>query len=394
MLLFISPFIPPLRILQLLILNVALAEPYIAAAVMLGVTPVVCYKILGNNVIRFSSVEKKICFISMLWLGYAALTLLWVRDFPRFYSEYIQLILLLLLTIAFVHTNKTIDDLKTTNFFLIFCGCLVSLKCFFNSFDENYVQINYYAFISLVTCIAIPISFVNFKIKNSILFSTIYVCIGFLGIIANESRATTLLGFLLLFIRFFFLVDIKKYVKWIIGLFLIVTIPFVIIWFYNMSDDNILKSVTDVDRNYSNLERLALLNQSLDIYLSNLFGVGFGSTNSVFMSASSYSDSSYPHPHNSLAHIAVELGTFGIFIFIFLFYLSLSVIMKLRKNKELYLSLRPLYKVSVCLVVVMFIFSFLDDMFFNGMFNFYCMIFFGYLYSLNNILYTKNVNNK
>ena len=390
LLLFISPLLTPLRIIQLLILFVALAEPYTAAAVMIGVTPVVYYKIFAYKGLKVIGVSKNFFIFSVLWLGYAAFTLLWVGDLERFTTEYIQLLLMLLLTIALVISVKTLADVKNSNFFLIFCGCLVSFKSFFDSFNPDYIPINYYAFISLVTCIAIPVAFINLKNMRSIFLTLVFVVIGFLGIISNDSRGSTLLGILLIFIRFFFLLDINKHLKWVITVFVLVTTPLVLVWYYNMNDDNILKSVTDVERNYSNLQRLALLTQSIDTYLSNPLGVGFGMTNSVFMSANSYTELNYPHPHNSLAHIAVELGTVGILIFSYLFYLSYKVSIKLKKYKGKFLELNPLYNVSVCIVTVLFIFTFLDDIFFNGIFNFYCIIFLGYIYALNNCIPSLN----
>jgi O-antigen ligase len=385
LLLIISPLLSPLRIIQLLILFVAIAAPYTAAAVMIAVTPIIYFKILTNNGLKLTGLTRKIIYLSIVWLGYAAFTLLWLNDLPRFMTEYIQLILLLLLTLALVNSINTLDDVKSTNFFLIFSGCLVSVKSFYESLSSDYIEINYYAFISLVTCIAIPISYLNFRNTKSVLLAILFVSIGFLGIVANDSRASTLLGVLLLVVRFFYLLDIRKRIKWIIVSMVLLIAPIAIFWYYNMNDDNILKSVMDVERNYSNLERLALINQSIETYKSNLLGVGYGSTNAVFMSAASYTELNYPHPHNSLAHIAVEIGTVGILIFVYLFYLCIKVILSLNKIKDNLTELNSLYKVSICIVIVLFLFSFLDDMFFNGMFNFYCMMFFAYIYSLSKI---------
>ena len=386
LLLLISPFLTPLRILQLLILFVAIANPYIAASVMIGVTPIVYYKIFFLDGIKVSRITNMFIYISLVWLIYAAFTLIWLEDLARFITEYIQLLLMLLLTFAFISTVKSIRDIKSTNFFFIFSGCLLSIKSFIDSFNSDFIPINYFAFISLVTCIAIPISFINFKNRINIFLNILLIFIGFLGIISNDSRGTTLLGILLIIIRFFFLLDINKRIKLATVLIFIFTSPFVLFWYYNMNDDNILKSVTDVERNYSNLERLALLNQSIDTFISSPLGVGFGSTNSVFMSGTSYTDFNYPHPHNSLAHIAVELGTIGIIIFYYLFYLLFKVSMNLKNNKKMILDLNSFYKVSVCIGFVLFVFSFLDDIFFNGMFNFYCFMFLGYILSLNNCI--------
>ena len=390
LLLFISPFLTPLRILQFLIVSVAIADPYIAAFVMIVVTPIIYYKIFFFNGIKLNVITNFFLIISLVWIIYAAFTLLWLVDLSRFITEYIQLLVILLLTIALISNVKSISEVKSTNFSLIFCGCLVSITNFISSFNSDYIQNNYFAFISLVTCIAIPICFINFKNRINIFLNILFIIIGFLGIISNGSRASTLLGILLIVIRFFFLLEIKKRLKLVTIFIVLFTTPFVLVWYYNMNDDNILKSVTDVDRNYSNLERLSLFNQSIDTYLSYPLGVGFGSTNSVFMSGNSYTVFNYPHPHNSIAHIAVEIGTVGIFIFIYLFYLSFKVSIKLKKYKKIITELNSLYNVSICIGLALFIFSFFDDIFFNGMFNFYCFIFLGYVFALYNCIPVLN----
>ena len=61
---------------------------------------------------------------------------------------------------------------------------------------------------------------------------------------------------------------------------------------------------------YSNLERLALLLTSVQLFIENPSGYGLGSTSSLFAN-SFLTSGSYPHPHNALAMFIVELGVVG-----------------------------------------------------------------------------------
>jgi len=67
-------------------------------------------------------------------------------------------------------------------------------------------------------------------------------------------------------------------------------------------------------QNFSNLERLALLITSLDLFLDNPLGHGLGSTSALFENAV-LTAGTYPHPHNTLAMYAVEFGVIGILLY-------------------------------------------------------------------------------
>lgn len=387
----LSPFLSSLRIIQFFIAFVAVAQPYLAGSIMLLLTPVIYYKSFINKVFFLNSNLKKILWFNFLWVLYSVFTIFWLPDFGRFFSEIIQLILILSLSFVFIYEIKEKKNLIETNNYLVLCGLLVTLKSFVDSFNDDFVPINYYAFISVVTCIVIPVSFINKKL-TSIFYSFFLLLVAFVGININESRGSTLLGILVILMRLFILNDMAlKLRKYLIFFFLLIT-PIGAIYYYNMNEDNLLRSVLDVERNYSNLERLALLNQSVDVFVNNLKGLGYGATNSIFMSTASYTDTSYPHPHNTLAHFAVELGIIGIGLFLFLFYFSLVSIAKSFSFKYSSKEFNQIHKVAILLCIVLFLFSFLDDMLFNGMFSFYCLLFFAYSHSITNLSQQKTLN--
>lgn len=389
----VSPFLSPLKIIKYLVMFFAVAEPYIAGASLIALTPVIYYKLIARDGYFLFKSGMKILFLFMFWLFYSFVTILWAKDLYRFFTEFIQLFFILSIVYAFYCSIRTIEDIIFINRGLIISGILVSSVSIIASIGSDYAPINYYAVITLITCVVIPISFVEFKIVD-ILEALVLLLMGFLGIIVNESRGATLLFIFSLILRFLFLNQMKRNTKiifLIIGLFFSI---YAINIIYNSSEDNILRSVTDTERNFSNLERLALLEQSFNIFLDNLSGVGFGATNSVFMASSSLTTSSYPHPHNTLAHLVVELGIIGLIIYFIIFYNLIRVNIILFKRRHFTTISRSLYCVSLLTTIILFVYSFLDDMLFNGMFSFYCLIFIGYVLALRNIQYNKEVDAK
>ncbi len=390
--LLISPFLSSLRILQFFIAFVAIAHPYFAGFVMLLLTPLIYYKSFINKKLIFSNNLRKFLFFYLFWIISSIITIFWVPDLKRFFTEIVQLILILSLSFVFIYEIKEKKDIIKTNTYIVLCGLLVALKSFFDSFNEEFVPVNYYAFILVVTCVVIPLSFQSQK-RKSRLYSFFLLVVAFIGININESRGSLLLGILVILIRIFLLNDLgPTFRKYLILIFFFIT-PLGAFLFYNLTEENLLKSVLDVERNYSNLERLALLNQSINIFVNNLKGIGYGSTNLIFMSSTSLTDGSYPHPHNTLAHIAVELGLLGILIYFYIFYFSFVSVYKNFQSKNFSIENNQIYKVALMLFLVLFLFSFLDDMLFNGMFSFYCLLFFAYSYSLSN-LYQQRIQIK
>ncbi|OVE80398.1 hypothetical protein BVY02_00210 [bacterium J17] len=84
--------------------------------------------------------------------------------------------------------------------------------------------------------------------------------------------------------------------------------------------DEMFTLLFDFDRNFSNLERLAVLELSYELFLeSPWLGNGFGSIDRI-LTKTVVTDGIYPHPHNTYAHFAVELGVLGLTFLALLFF--------------------------------------------------------------------------
>ena len=76
-----------------------------------------------------------------------------------------------------------------------------------------------------------------------------------------------------------------------------------------------LLDTADLEGNFSNLERLSLLQACQRLFLERpWFGWGWGTIDALIPFVPE-TVLSYPHPHNFLGHFAVELGAMGIFLY-------------------------------------------------------------------------------
>jgi len=73
-----------------------------------------------------------------------------------------------------------------------------------------------------------------------------------------------------------------------------------------------LDRLFDTERNFSNIERLAMIETCLDLFYEKpLTGWGWGSLEGL-LPRRSHTRLDYPHPHNTYVHFAAELGTLGL----------------------------------------------------------------------------------
>lgn len=380
---FFFPFIGKIRIFQLLIIFSALSNEYISAGAMaIGLMIIVFRSFKNMKEIKIKS-NNGLISISILWIIYSSVTAFWVGNEGRFITEYMQLILILLLINVMCFSVNKESDLKKVMIGFVMCGVLCAIRSIWNSYLPNHVPLNYHAFIIIIGCVLIPVSFWKSTTFKNLVSLLAISALGFAGVYVNESRGSILLGVFCIIIRFVVLVPASKVTGVLRLLTLVGGVVYGILEYYRSSDDNILKSVTDTQVNFSNMERLALIQQSWDLFLKNPLGLGWGASSEIFLT-SSYTVGSYPHPHNTLAHLIVELGVVGLFIFALLFYYSIRIIIYLRKNNDRG-RLMSYYRLSYMMTFALFLFSFLDDMFFNGLFFFYCLSFFALIFIFKKI---------
>ena len=172
-------------------------------------------------------------------------------------------------------------------------------------------------FFSVIPCLTLY-KFSSIKFKLFIIFNFL-INLHTAGIAGSRS------GFLIIIFLFCLYIatnyKIKKY-KIIYNSIIMITItcaifllPHLTLTYGNLDSNLSQMSLFDLN-NYSNLERFIMLFASYELFLEKpLLGWGWGSIDSLFNSIS-YLKLNHPHPHNSFAHILVELGIFGFISFI------------------------------------------------------------------------------
>lgn len=136
-------------------------------------------------------------------------------------------------------------------------------------------------------------------------------------------------------------------------------------------------SLLNTDNNFSNLERLSLLNYAFTRFVENPFGYGVGSSQEIFSGNLFTVLDHYPHPHNSLAFLAIELGIVGIFIY---FYLLISLYITIRKIQD-----NELKVFGLLLLLAIFIASLANTLFYNGLITIFTFLIVGMIFSLRKI---------
>lgn len=379
----IFPFIRPINIIQCILILSTLSNEYVAAGVMFIGLLICVFKLRSNKIFSF---ESNNLLYYLIWLIYSFITIVFVSDLFRFITEFLQLILIISYMYLYRYiiddTNKFYKILKS----LIFTGLITTLICIFTYFKEGEVNNNYYAFIILICNVIIPICIFDITKLKEFMKLLLLVSIAIIGINVNDSRASLLLVFISIFIRFFILIRFNKTLKIAIVIFGLIIGYIAGLYIYNSSDDNILKSVSDTERNFSNLERIALINYSYQLFIDNPLGYGLGSSNEIFLKTN-FTEGVYPHPHNSLAHIAVELGFIGVLIFILTFVKLNRSIVALKNGISL--DQLKLYNLGILIFYNLLLFSLIEDFYFNGILSFYCLSFVGLILAINPLYFRK-----
>ncbi|WP_410222086.1 O-antigen ligase family protein [Pedobacter sp.] len=374
-------YLSPIRIIQYYIAFAATADEYFSAVVLICVLPVVFYKVLKDKSTHLKI--TKITLLLIFWVAYASLTIFWAIDYFRYFTEIVQLIisaLLMYLIYTLVDTRE-----KLTQIFngLVVAGVMLALLSIVNYNEYQSSAINYYAIIALFTLIIYPLSRYQKLLEKKTIGVFICVFLGLLIIHIHDSRAALGLGGLIIIWRVFWLNKMNKKLKY----FLVITAVLAVSIYalgYLLNTDYFL-DITDTESNFSNLERIALLQQAWDLFLVHPFGMGQGASNNVFMN-STYTVLSYPHPHNTFAHLLTELGFVGLIIYLTLLVHIFRSWIKANKVKDLN---ETNYQIFIGLglsLAILFAYSFFEDFLFNGVFNLYIFTFIGICLAMKNLL--------
>lgn len=285
-------------------------------------------------------------------------------------SEVVQVVLGILFSsfVRFYMSHKKINIIDSlfwsgfvlASFEVILCITDFDLntRSYIGSIPENYTA--YYIVLSVI----LPVLFI-YPIR---IWSIAIFGLSFVAIEANESRGGVLLVLFLLLYRGW---EFKK-----ARMFAILILPAIVSYFIfsTMAIDSYgsqsILSVFDFERNFSNSERLMLLKLSFDLFLENYVGHGLGSSYALMVNNSYTVNAHYPHPHNTLAFMMVELGVVGIFIYFLYVYNIFKSALSTKDVKT------RQYKFAL-LSCVLFV-SMVDVLFYNGIFT----LFFWLVYAI------------
>lgn len=352
----------------------AIANPYVAALSM-GLI-IAIRGTIGREPIIASRLALPLA-LCLAWPVYS-LMLLPIGQSPiRWISEIGQLILGLTVLLFFSSSVIERRDLALVAKGFVFVGLLLSIVATTRSFlglslaqggplgpnpdnySSNLILIALVCLISGVDKLSRPSSATSHRAAT-----ILGVVLLLLGIYCNESRASLLMAFVVVF-SWYVLAPYKPNRNFISRAVVGVLVAGILIGVAGPSAGLIEMFTSLLDftgYNFSNLERLALLFHSYELFVEQPLGHGIGSSSALFGS-SFFTQGAYPHPHNTLAMFAVEFGVIGLFLYLVLFFsLFRCALRGLRM-----LSAEPVLG-SFCFLLstVMIAISVYDAMFFNG----------------------------
>ncbi|NVK51728.1 MAG: O-antigen ligase family protein [Flavobacteriaceae bacterium] len=363
------------KILPFFLLTFIGANPYITALSLLLSLVTRLKQVIRVNV------DKKIFFLLFAWIIYSLFSGLINFLNTVFLSEFIQLVLAVMLLLYIINTIQTMTRLKELFNYFIYSGIILGLlevvlhttsieldtSSFIGSTPENITS-----FYLLIATIVIPI----YYIKDKRILLPILL-LGLISISLNQSRLLVILTFFFIARNF---ISLRNYfVKFFMILGGIAIIYFLYLSFNIQSiyDSNSVYSVVNFENNFSNLERLSMLQYSYDLFMNNSLGHGLGSSASLFINNNYTVIEEYPNPHNTLAFMAVELGFVGVLLYVFFFLTIFKFIIK-TKNKNLRI-------LSTNIFISLFLFSIVDVLFYNGVLMLVSFLLMGIVISISKI---------
>ncbi len=377
-------YLTPIKAIQYFIIFASTADEYFSAVVLCLILPVTIYKTVKE---KKNIKITKITLLFAFWLLYATITLFWATDYFRYFTEIIQLFIsVILLYLVYIIIDTPENLIKILNS-LAYSGALVALLSVVNYSQFKESAINYYAIIALFTLIVYPLARFNKLREWGTIKIFIQVCLGILIIQIHDSRAALGLSGIIILWRFFWLNKINKKIKY--GLLLVFTAVFTLYLSRYLVTTDYFLDITDTQQNFSNLERISLLQQTWDLFVTHPFGMGQGACNGIFMK-SQYTVLNYPHPHNTFAHLMVELGFVGLIIYIILL---IHIFKSWRKANKFKNVSKNNYLIFIALglsFLILFSYSFFEDFLFNGVFNLYIFVFIGICLAMEKLIITSD----
>jgi O-antigen ligase len=303
--------------------------------------------IIPALLINFKQLKIKLptnlSYLFIIWFVYACISMVIGQQKITTITEIIQLTLGILFFRYVYNFCKRPKGFKNTCLSILFSGLLLSfleILIFLTNSNIDTTSFlgvtphNYGSYYIIFSNIILP-----FFIIKRMGLRFLIITAGFYAIYINEGRAMQLVAISIIAMELLFYKNKAaiQSLKIISVLFLILFLPSKIS--YSALEDSAYKpqtlvSVVNFDNNFSNLERLNLLILSYDKFLEKPWGHGVGSSTDIYIGNTYTVNQIYPHPHNTLAFMAVELGIVGIFIYLYLLFMLFKKYISLKDYKK------------------------------------------------------------
>jgi O-antigen ligase len=388
----LSIYLRPVTIIGLFLVCSVYSNPYIVAIALAIIMGVSCFR---YPKLTASPRNSGVIWFAVFWFFCAIFVSLSSGAEGRFVTELLQLFLGLMLMIFVILKISSLADLNRLLYWLMIGSCLNSILfvvLYYLRLDLNVIAmantVNYLSFVLLIGGVAIPLCLA--KGLKSWLWTLPLVSLSLCAIFLTESRASTIMAFGCVGYRVTVALGRGSSLlgfRSIFALLVLILIGYIfraeIAESVQTSTSVDLLSVLDLERNHSNLERVRMLVHSFNLLKESPLGHGLGTSSSLFSNVSGVAD--HPHPHNTLALYAVELGCFGLVIyFVFVYFLLRSIF--LNPSERDVEAMNQQRKTGVLVAFCLLVFSVYEAVFFNGVLIIHYMALSGMVFAIRSAI--------
>jgi len=312
-------------ILGLFLLLVSLAQPHVWAVSLFLSISVRAANMNLNQFRHLSYHQKRLNFLVLVMLLSAFIFSFISADPGRAVSELMQYILIALTVVMISLSFKTRGDLMVVLGFACAGSVVVSICTIGNMLglwqidsSSSFISVlpnNYSTTFSLFSGVIAPLMIFLSTRRPKLFILSVVVLVNIASIVITNSRTSDVVLVFTVVAFLWFWREAWRHKKLYMIVICIISIgPLAYFGMQFKSDSiydaNSIFSVVNLEDNTSNLERLALLRTSYEVFTSEPFGLGLGSGDEIF-----YLNHGVPHPHNTLALFSVEMGVIGILLY-------------------------------------------------------------------------------
>lgn len=349
------------------------ANPYVAALTLVFI-------MVTNISVFFKKYHRDILNISLIWISYGIFIMIFNFNSTAI-NETIQIGIGLIFCNFIYNSINKFSDYKILSLFMIASGLvIIFFEIFIYLFQLELISTalidsnpRTYTSIYLVTSL-IPFCLIFIR---STLIKLVLISLALFVTQINESRFASLLILTLTFIYFFRSSSSNLRIFSIVMISILIYILSQFYFDYFFYNNQSFISLLNFENNFSNLERVRLISYAYDLFIENPFGYGVGSSAEIFRINNVTVGDNYPHPHNTLVFLGIELGIIGILIYFYLFFAIFRSVFKLKNIR--------LKNLGILLAASLLFSSFANTLFFNGALSLFSFLIISMILLLNKI---------